>query len=156
MTRSLPALALALAALAFFPLDSALAKPMGGLKPGDSFQLKVRRVISTKQVGAGGTRTRSSVPRGVPRFRPNQKIRFTIRAGGKLSAPQGINLPFAHFKGGVAEFDRYRPGSVAMGSNAEITVRNRTGVGGNLSFFVSDSSGVETIYRTVIYKLVRG
>lgn len=152
MTKSIPALLAA--ALLFAPVHEASAKNIGGLKTGDSFQLKVTRIDSTQQVGIGGASTAGPIPAGVPRYRKNQKLTFRVRAGGKLST-RGLNLPFSHYTKGVAEFNFFRPGTVSIARNAEIKVRNGNVGGGTLSFFITDGSGMETVYRTVIYKLVR-
>lgn len=144
-----------LAALFLFtPVHEASAKNIGGLKTGDSFQLKVTRIESTQQVGIGGAATAAPIPAGVPRYRKNQKLTFRVRAGGKLST-RGLNIPFAHYTKGVAEFNFYRPGTVSIARNAEIKVRNGNVSGGTLSFFITDGSGMETVYRTVKYSLAR-
>lgn len=136
------------------PFQTASAANLGGLKTGDRFDLKVSRIESTRQVGIGGAATASAIPAGVPKYRKNQKLTFRIRSGGRLST-RGLSIPFAHYSKGVAEFNFFRPGTVSLARNAELKVRKGKVSGGTLSFFITDSSGMETIYRTVKYQLAR-
>ncbi len=152
MNQSIPLLFAV--ALIFSPSSTALAKNIGGLKSGDRFELKVSRVDSTQKVGIAGPTTVVPIPAGVPRYIKNRSITFRIRGAGLLSAP-GLNLPFSHYTKGVAEFNLFRQGTVSVSQNAEIKVRGGRVGGGTLSFFITDSSGLDTIYRTVIVKLVK-
>lgn len=144
-----------LLALTVFLLPAAVveAKTYGGFSVGQTFQMKVARVISTKWASSTGE-VASPISSNLPKFRKNQKITFRIRAGGKLTAAKGISIPFNHFKKGVNEYNRsFTRGNVSITHNAEISRRKDKALRGNLNFFLRDDSGAEPVYYTVIYKI---
>ena len=140
-------------ATVLLPFSQAEAAGSGGFKIGQVFKLKVVKVTSTKKVGYFGTEAANPVPAQLPKFKKNKVIEFKIGAGGKLTAKGGINIPFAHATKTVNEYNLFKDGTVSVTHNAEIKKNGTTPTGGNLSFFISDYSGAEPVFYTVVYKL---
>ena len=151
MIKPLLLKALALAAV-LLPLGSLQAAGATGFKVGQTFKLKVVKVTSTKKVGYFGTETANPVPGNVPKFAKNKNIDFKIAKGGKLTA-KGISIPFAHASKTVVEYNWFKDAAIDITHNAEIKRRGTKATGGNLSFFISDFSGAEPVFYTVVYKL---
>lgn len=124
------------------------ARSFGGFRPGDSFTLRVASVRSTRWAYPAGPEVANPIPRGVPRYRKNQSITFRVRAGGKLTARGGINIPYSHSSGGINEYNRSTSGPVARTYNAEIYRKGRRATKGNLLFIVDDSTNRDVVtYR---------
>lgn len=148
-----PALALLVGLTLLVPLQPVEAKNFGGFEVGDSFVLRVAQVKSTKQTGYTGTAVANPIPAGVPRFGRGSKIRFLIGAQGVLKA-KGLSLPLAHSSRTANEYNLYRPGAArTVTRNAEIEKRNGDVTDGTLSFFITDNSGTEPVFYTVVYTL---
>jgi hypothetical protein len=129
------------------------AKTFGGFEVGDSFTLRVSRVTSTKQTGYTGSPITNPIPSGIPRFGRGSLVRFQIGARGVLKA-KGISIPLAHFSRTMNEYNLYRPGAtLSTTRNAEVTKRNNDATGATLSFFITDNSGAEPVFYTIVYTL---
>ena len=146
-------LACSLATVLLFTAGQAAAKTYGGFSVRDTFKLKVASVTSTDQTGFSGTPEATPVPAGIPNFKKGKVITFRIGAKGKLTARGGINIPFAHDTREVNEYNKSSGTTVAITHNAEIEKKRKQAVAGTMSFFITDASGSETVYYTVIYKL---
>ncbi|MBL9157389.1 MAG: hypothetical protein JNJ70_07955 [Verrucomicrobiales bacterium] len=146
-------LACSLAAVILFSTNPASAKTYGGFSVRDTFKLKVASVTSTKQTGLAGVPAASPIPAGIPSFKKGKVISFRIAAKGKLTARGGINIPFAHDTNDVNEYNKSSGTTVNITHNAEIEKKRREAVAGTMSFFITDASGAETVYYTVVYKL---
>lgn len=137
----------------FLPVASLEAKTFGGFEVGDSFSLRVSSVKSTKKTGYFGSELSNPIPAGVPRFGRGSLVRFQIGAQGVLKA-KGLSIPLAHFSRTMNEYNLYRPGAVLTTTrNAEITKRNNEATGATLSFFITDTSGAEPVFYTIVYTL---
>lgn len=147
---------LILFAIAFSSLllvsPAAHAKTFGGFEVGQTFTLKVVKVTSTKKTGLAGPEETAPIHSKAAKYRKGQSITFRIRAGGKLTA-RGISIPFAHASRTVNEYNLSRGGTIAITRTAEISRKGRSATGGYLYFFITDNSGMETVYYTVVYKL---
>lgn len=129
------------------------AKTFGGFNVGDSFDLRVVRVKSTKQTGYSGPRLTNPIPKGVPRYGVGSQLHFVIGAQGVLRT-KGLSVPLAHFSQTENEYNLFRNGVVRSTTrNAEITKARGNATGGTLSFFITDNSGMEPIFYTVVYTL---
>lgn len=142
---------LILASLTLFS-GSADAKTYGKFEVGQTFSMKVVKVKSTRQTGLGGTPVKSKIHSKVPRLRKGKVVHFRIKARGRLTAKK-ISIPFAHSSRNMNEYNLFRDGTIAITRNAEITRRGKKPVRANLNFFITDNSGMEPVYYTVIYKL---
>lgn len=151
MIRPLLLKALTLAAV-LLPLGHLQAAGSTGFKVGQTFKLKVVKVTSTKKVGYFGTEAASPIPGNVPKFSKNKVIEFKIGKGGKLTA-KGLSIPFAHASKTVVEYNWFKDATIDITHNAEINRSGTKATGGNLSFFISDYSGAEPVFTTVVYKL---
>lgn len=143
-----------LCAAVLLPLP-ALAKDYGGLKPGDTFTLKVKKVTSTKKTGYFGQETKASVPGYVPKFRKGQKIRFKIGKKGQLTAKK-LKIDYAHSDNKAIEYNTYKEkngGKKTFTKNAELTKKGKKITGGTLSFFNAKYGAGDPKFRTVIYEL---
>jgi hypothetical protein len=132
---------------------SAEAKTYGGFSVRDTFKLKVASVTSTKQTGLAGVPTPNPIPAGIPSFTKGKVITFKIAAKGKLTARGGINIPFAHDTRDVNEYNSSSGTTVIVTHNAEIEKKRKEAVAGTLSFFITDTSGAEAVYYSVVYTL---
>lgn len=146
-------LACSLAAVFLLTSTFAEAKTFGGFSVRDTFKLEVASVTSTKQTGLAGVPAANPIPSGVPSFKKGKVITFRIAAKGKLTARGGINIPFAHDTNDVNEYNKSSGTTVSITHNAEIEKKRRKAVAGTMSFFITDVSGPETVYYTVVYKL---
>lgn len=148
-----PILAAAAICAMLMPFESASAATPGGFKVGYTFKLKVLKVTSTRKVGYFGTETTAPVPAGVPKYLKNQIVEFKIGAGGRLTA-KGLSIPFAHSSATMNEYNLYKPGTpVTVTHNAEIKKAAGKATGGTLSFFITNNSGAEPVFRTVVYQI---
>ena len=97
---------LACAAL-FLPLSQVHAagagKTFGGFKAKQTFSFKVGGVASSKTVGT--TVSKVPIPAGIPNFKVNQTVKFTIGSKGQLTGP-GFSIPF-YLKGSSAAANAY-------------------------------------------------
>lgn len=66
-------------------------RTFGGFKPKQAFTLKVAGVSSSKTVGASVSK--APIPAGIPKFKINQNVKFTIGTKGQLTGP-GFSIPF--------------------------------------------------------------
>lgn len=66
-------------------------KTFGGLKPKQTFSLKVTKVESLKKTGTGDSQV--PIPAGFPQLKVGQTVKFTIGAKGQLTCPF-FSLPF--------------------------------------------------------------
>ena len=139
--------------LAFVLPLTASAAEFGDFKVGQSFTLKVIKVTSTQKTGYFGVETKAPVPGTVPKFKKNASINFTIGAKGKLMC-KGLSIPFAHSNSKQNEYNFFKEGTVTLNRNAEIDKSaTKKPKSGKLSFFITDYSGAEPEFRTVIYEL---
>ncbi len=139
----------------FLPGTLSHAACATGFKVGQTFKLKVVKVTSTKKVGFFGPETAHRIPGKLPKFAKNKSIAFRIAKGGKggkLSA-EGINIPFAHASKTTVEYNWHRKTKIEITHNAEIKRKGTKATGGNLSFFISDYTGSQPVFYTVVYKL---
>jgi hypothetical protein len=63
----------------------------GGLAPGTTFTLKIKEVTAIK-VDSKGNKQKTSIPKGIPRFKKGQKVKFTIGSNEELQGP-GFSFP---------------------------------------------------------------
>lgn len=85
-------------------------KTFGGFKPKQTFSLKVAGVSSSKTVQ--GIVSKAPIPAGIPKFKVNQSVKFTIGAKGQLTGP-GFSIPF-YAAGASAAVNNYT--NVTQGS----------------------------------------
>ena len=64
----------------------------GGFTPNQTFTLTVTEVGSGKRVGSKGTKG-VPIPAGIPKFKVNQTVKFTIGAKGQLIGPL-FSIPY--------------------------------------------------------------
>lgn len=128
------------------------AKTYGGFEVGKTFTLRVVKVTSTRQVGYSGTPAAYPVHSAVPKFRKGKVLKFRIKSRGRLTARK-ISIPFAHASRTQNEYNLFQDGTVAITRNAELFKRKKEPIRGNLNFFVTDTSGMEPVFYTVVYKL---
>lgn len=136
-----------------FASSLAEAKTYGGFSVRDTFKLRVATVTSTKQTGFAGSPAPNPIPAGIPSFKKGKVITFKIASKGKLTARGGINIPFAHDTHDVNEYNKSSGTTVNVTHNAEIEKKRKKAVAGTMSFFITDASGPETVFYTVVYKL---
>jgi hypothetical protein len=63
----------------------------GGLLPGTTFTLKIKDVMAVK-IDSKGNKQKTSIPKGIPRFKKGQKVKFTIGLNEELQGP-GFSFP---------------------------------------------------------------
>lgn len=132
---------------------TASAAQYGDFKEGQKFSLTVTKVKSTERIGYFGTETKARIPDSFPKYKKKSKVAFAIGKKGKLTA-KGLSIPFAHATPSENEYNFYKSGTVAISHNAEISKDSKKKpVGGTITLSIQDFSGVEPVFRTVIYTL---
>ncbi len=142
---------------ALLPLAQVQAAGLAGknyysLSPGKKFTLKVTSVVSTSTDLGGGAK-QVPVPTGIPKYKKNQSVRFTIGSKGELKGP-GFTTPF---KSATADTSVYS-GKV-VGPNlpntaaVKTSLTTKTQVYTQLAFHKVTGSGLGTKVFFVVYVL---
>lgn len=84
------------AAASLLPFHNAEAQGMsfGGFEPNYKFTFTVQDVVSIKTQGALAPPTKAPIPRGLPKYKKGQKVKFKIGNKGQIIA-KGMNIPFS-------------------------------------------------------------
>lgn len=122
-------------------------KTYGGFKPGKKFSFKVTKVISTK-MSLGGKPQKTTPPKGIPKFKKGQKVKFTIGKKGELKGP-GFSLTYKGDGGSANAYANAPKKGATQGDVGEVFKINSnnkpTGVA--LTFFKVELKGfVPTVY----------
>jgi hypothetical protein len=136
------------------PLSQAQAAPgrlFGGFAAGKKFKFTVTNVISASASLSGYDAT-APVPKGVPKFKKGQTVKFKIAGKGQLSGP-GFLLPFKA-DGGTS--NSYMTIVTAKNPKANVGIVYKSGskpTGVALTFIKATGSGFGTKTTTVSYTL---
>ena len=132
------------------PFSQLEAKTYGGFKPGKTFTMTVEEKITAATIG---TRVAKNVPvpNGVPNFKKGQKVKFTIGAGGQLTA-KGMSIPFKSDGGSANVYNKVVTSGAPQADTGEVfkTATNKpTNVA--LMFSRTKIDGFNTSVTTVTY-----
>ncbi|MES2440726.1 MAG: hypothetical protein V4584_16790 [Verrucomicrobiota bacterium] len=129
------------------------AKSFGGFAPGKKFTFIVGEVVSAKAT-LGGVNKKTPVPKGIPKFKKGQKVKFAIGSKGELKGP-GFAIKF-ETDGGTANVYVNKPKKATTLQADTATVYKDSAnqpVGVALSFFKSTGTGFKTTVYSVYYTL---
>ncbi len=79
-----------------FPIQTLEAKgkkTYGGFKKNYKFSFKVEEIVSSSTTLTGIIK-KAKIPRGVPKYRKGEKVKFKILNKGTLKAKKGLRIPF--------------------------------------------------------------
>ena len=126
-------------------------KTYGGFKPGKKFSFKVTEVVATKQKLGGGP-TKTSIPKGIPKFKKGKKVKFTIGKKGELKMP-GYSIKF-EADGGTSNAYVNKPKGSAPQGDAAIVFKDSNGKPTTvaLTFFKAQGSGFNTTIYQIFYE----
>lgn len=105
--------AIAVTSLFSLPSVEAQEKSFGGFKPNYKFTLRVQNVVSIKSQGLVVQPVKAPIPKGLPKYKKGQKVKFKIGNKGELIA-KGTNLPFSADAGSANVYT-----TVTTGKNAK-------------------------------------
>lgn len=144
----------AIASIFFLSFQSAEAKgkTFGGFKSNYKFALKVEEVISA-EAGLTGNNPNARIPKGVPKYKKGQKVKFKIGRKGELIA-KGTKIPFKADGGSSNVYTKVTTGRKPKTDTATVykDLNNKvTGVA--MSFIRVTGSGLDTKTYTLTYTL---
>jgi hypothetical protein len=110
----------AIAAIFLLPFHSADAqgKTFGGFKSNYKFSFKVEEIVSA-EVGLTGANTNAPIPKGVPKYKKGQTVKFKIGRKGELIAV-GTKIPFAADAGTSNVYSKVTTGKLPKSDAATV------------------------------------
>jgi len=120
----------AIAALLLLPLHNAAAKgkTYGEFKPNYKFTFKVEEVISAEASLLTGTSKKAKIPKGLPKYKKGQKVKFKIGRKGELIA-RGTKIPFLADGGTSNAYNKVTTGSKPKTDTATVFKANGKATG---------------------------
>jgi len=127
-------------------------KTYGGFSPGKKFTFKVTELVSVK-TDLGGKPKKCPVPKGIPSFKKNQKVKFVIGKKGELTGP---NFSISYESDGITAnaYVNKPTQKKPQGDIGEVfkTSTNKP-TSAALNFFKVDVKGFSSVVYSVTYIL---
>ena len=146
-----------IAALLLLPLHNAAAqgKTYGEFKPNYKFSLKVEEVVSAQVAGTflnPGKAKKVKIPKGLPKYKKGQKVRFKIGQKGELIAP-GTKIPFKVDGGSSNVYNKNTKGRYPKTDTAVVYKANGKATGAALTFIRISGTPFKLKTYTLVYTL---
>ncbi|MES2658395.1 MAG: hypothetical protein V4689_07240 [Verrucomicrobiota bacterium] len=131
-------------------IPAASAQDAAVLPIGKTFTFTVKRVVSSKSDSNGFTPSGVPIPTGIPKYKPGDKIKFTINPKGELQWPDRKlpvygDYPLYIAYGKLATFEKPYPDIAHIYVNANLRPTKA-----EIYFYKKKSSGA---VHTVFYEL---
>jgi len=150
------AFSIIIALACFFPITAAQAagpvgKTYGNFEPETQFTLTVVKRVTTRTRGRDVEKN-VSIPKELPHFREDRKIRFTIGKRGQLTGP-GFSIDFKKGKAAANIYAEAATKTFSRGAAATVVKVGDTPTGAVLTFYKAGFYRWRPVTYTVVYFL---